>query len=65
MIIIGLVEEHVLTVVPVDGDRLDHPIQANPMLQAQLAPELGPNLVATLAGLQRDDLSRHIGSIFF
>ena len=58
MLVVRLVEEHVLPVPPVRGKVLQNAVFVDAVLHAELLPELHANLVAALAHLQRDDLTR-------
>tara|TARA_B100000780_G_scaffold225871_1_gene165018 strand:+ start:338 stop:613 length:276 start_codon:yes stop_codon:yes gene_type:complete len=58
LLVVRLVEEHVLPVTPVRGKVLQHAVLVDAVLHAELLPELHADLVAALAHLQRDDLTR-------
>ena len=58
LLVVRLVEEHVLPVTPVRGKVLQHAVLVDAVLHAELLPELHANLVAALAHLQRDNLTR-------
>jgi hypothetical protein len=55
--VVGLVEEDVLAVAALGREVLEVAVAVDAMLLAQLLPELLPDAVAALAGLQRDDFS--------
>jgi hypothetical protein len=57
--IVGLVKEDILPVVALSGVFLEHAFRVDSVLHAELLPELHSDLVAALAHLQGDDLSRH------
>eukprot|EP00966_Prymnesium_polylepis_P276043 6377621-Prymnesium_polylepis.2 len=58
LLVVGLVEEDILAVAALRGKILEDAVLVDPVLEAQLLPELHADLIAALADLQRDDLAR-------